>query len=120
MLPIHFVASKDAAGRLFICTIVFFLSNSSQFRVFACARGASRAGADARFSDLLAAGSGRQASLLEMIDLDVGDSASIVAATAQIGAKTNSVDLLINNAGVRCVQGFGMIRLNFRKYLLTI
>ena len=73
---------------------------SLQFRVFACARGASRAGADARFSDLLAAGSGRQAAL-EMIELDVGDSASIVAATAQIGAKTNSVDLLINNAGVR-------------------
>lgn len=73
---------------------------SLQFRVFACARGASRAGTDARFADLLAAGASRQASL-EMIELDVGDSASIVAATAQIGAKTNSVDLLINNAGVR-------------------
>jgi NAD(P)-dependent dehydrogenase (short-subunit alcohol dehydrogenase family) len=67
------------------------------YRVFACARMASQAvHAPARFAPLLAV-----PGLVELIELDVSDEASRNAAALAIAARTDRIDLLINNAGVR-------------------
>ena len=70
---------------------------SDGYRVFGACRGASKAAeTPARFAKLLAVPG------IELVELDVSDEASRIAAAAAIAARTDRIDLLINNAGVRC------------------